>query len=413
MSPSYIKIIDCLQGSEQWHTARLGKATTSNFHKVLAKGSGSTRFQYLAAVATERITGKRTPGIETPDMKRGIELEAQARAMYEVIANLTVQQVGFIQFNNDIGCSPDGLIDEDGTLEIKCPKLETHKKYIADGKLPSIYVPQVQGTLWVTGRKWCDFVSYCPEHEETPYWYRRIHRDEAKIAEIEVEVRAFVADIEKLMNNLERKDEMAKEQVTFRLKTQYPPEQGNYGGMQQGIYITTDRGEFKCYNSGPTWFTDAQKNQQITVTGEWKQTKGGKNPGSWYLQCEYGQAAAPQGPASPAPPLGPPLGPPAQAPPAAPAQGPATQQTPPPPQSPPVQQSGGSDKKVHGQCFTLLTAALLESGAIPTELVKDVPQLTALADIATACMKSYEYRSAGDGGSPAMGTDDDGLPYPL
>ena len=99
-------------------------------------------------------------------MEKGLENEPYARAEYESIFDTTIEQCGFItpdednKYHNWIGCSPDGLTEDDGLIEIKCPLMKTHLNYISAGVFPSEYLYQVQGQLFVTGLKYCDFMSY-------------------------------------------------------------------------------------------------------------------------------------------------------------------------------------------------------------------------------------------------------------
>ena len=112
-------------------------------------------------LAGERVTGRPEETYKNGAMLRGTEMEAEARAFYEITSKCTIKQVGFC-LAAGYGASPDGLIEEDGTLEIKCPMLATHVSYLIDGRMPTEYFQQVQGGLLVTGRKWCDFISYYP-----------------------------------------------------------------------------------------------------------------------------------------------------------------------------------------------------------------------------------------------------------
>lgn len=114
-------------------------------------------------VAYERITNE-TPETFTNDwMQRGHDLEAEARHVYELETFNKVHNGGFFELNEWVGASPDGLIGNDGLVEIKCPKYSTMIEYLLNNKLPKIYEWQVHGQLWVTNRNWCDFVAYHPK----------------------------------------------------------------------------------------------------------------------------------------------------------------------------------------------------------------------------------------------------------
>jgi len=159
-----MRIIDVEQGSPEWFAYKAGVPSASNFDKlVTTKGEPSkSREQYILKCAGEKVTGVIVEGYKNQWMEEGQTKEEEARAMYELVKGMTVEQVGFCVTDYGYGCSPDGMILEDGLLEIKCPLIHTHVKYLLDGCLPSEYFHQVQGQLLVTNRKWCDFVSYFP-----------------------------------------------------------------------------------------------------------------------------------------------------------------------------------------------------------------------------------------------------------
>jgi len=200
-----METIDCIQGTDEWFAAKLGIASASNFAKIKAKprvaGKGG-RVDYMYQLENERDEGKTEETINTTHMMRGVEIEPQAREYYEKFQGVTVEQVGFIKLDDNIGCSPDGLVGKDGLIEIKCPKGTTHKKYVVKDKLPTTYIPQVQGQLWVTNRKWCDFISYRPESNERPYWSIRVFRDEGYINQLAVEVNQFIIELEALTKKI-------------------------------------------------------------------------------------------------------------------------------------------------------------------------------------------------------------------
>jgi putative phage-type endonuclease len=189
-------IIDCEQQTDEWFTARLGRVTASHFSDVLNKGSG--RKTYMMKLLAERMTGEPQETFSNSAMEWGVETEPQAREYYIGLNKVIVDQVGFIQLGNDVGCSPDGLVDDDGMIEIKCPFPSTHLGYILKGTLPSIYKPQVQGQLWITGRKWVDFISFDPRVTLRPFWSIRVQREEAYINDLEKAVRKFVKELKEL-----------------------------------------------------------------------------------------------------------------------------------------------------------------------------------------------------------------------
>lgn len=163
-----MRIMNHEQRSPEWFAARCGVMSASNFDKLITStGKPSTQIDaYINQMIADKIIGYvPSNGAEQPNaaMQRGTEMEPEARAYYELIA-LPVVEVGFCLHDDyEFGCSPDGLVGDDGLLEIKCPSAHTQIEYIKSGSIPAKYVAQVQGQMLVTGRKWCDFLSYHPD----------------------------------------------------------------------------------------------------------------------------------------------------------------------------------------------------------------------------------------------------------
>jgi putative phage-type endonuclease len=159
-------ILDAEQLSDEWFAARAGLPTASNFDKLITtKGDPSKQAHlYMCDLAHEAITGKKADGYINDIMQRGTELEPEAIGFYEGVRDAEVTKVGLCYKDDQkkFGASPDGLVGHDGLLELKCPLGKTHVSYILAGKLPTAYFQQVQGQLFVTGRKWVDFMSYYP-----------------------------------------------------------------------------------------------------------------------------------------------------------------------------------------------------------------------------------------------------------
>jgi len=194
---------DLIQGTPEWHEARRGKITGSRFRDVMSKKDGITRKAFLKGLLLERKTGFCRGGYFDKNMANGQNIEPHARAYYEGITGTKVEQVGFIdhlleQYRGYVGSSPDGLIGTSGGLEIKCVIPKTHLDYIAKNVLPSTYLPQVQGNMWVTGREWWDFVSFCPEVKTEPYWCIRVERDQAYINKLAAAVDEFIQEMVEL-----------------------------------------------------------------------------------------------------------------------------------------------------------------------------------------------------------------------
>jgi putative phage-type endonuclease len=192
---------------EAWLQARLGKVTASRVADVVAKtktGYGASRDNYMAQLICERLTGKPTEGFSNAVMEWGTEQEPHARAAYSAKTGELVEEVGFIP-HHDIpgsGASPDGFVGE-GLIEIKCPNTATHLEYVLSGKPPEKYVTQMQWQMAVTGAPWCDFVSYDPRlPEHLQLLIVRVPRDDKRIAELEAEVRKFLAELEEKLAKL-------------------------------------------------------------------------------------------------------------------------------------------------------------------------------------------------------------------
>lgn len=169
--------LDCEQGTEEWLVARLGIPTATGVSNIVTPtGKKSSSWTaYLAELIAESIEGLGDDRFKSGDMQRGNQLEPKARMAYEFETGNNVIQVGGVYRNadKDMMISPDGLIPPlKKGLEIKCPKMKTHIKYLLEGGVPTEYVIQVQAALWVTGYDTWDFVSYCPEYQkQTLYIY--------------------------------------------------------------------------------------------------------------------------------------------------------------------------------------------------------------------------------------------------
>jgi putative phage-type endonuclease len=194
------------QGSDEWRLAKLGHVSASGISALMAKGAGKTRQSYLEKIVAERLTQEIGEGFTSASMEHGTNTEPYARMEYEVSCETFVTKTGFHKHPTIkwLGVSPDGLVAEDGLVEIKCPNTSTHLGYIKEGKCPAEYYKQIQCQLWVTGRKWCDFVSFDPriKKESLKLLVVRVQRDEQLIAEMESEVIKFLADVEKYIKEL-------------------------------------------------------------------------------------------------------------------------------------------------------------------------------------------------------------------
>lgn len=188
-------VIDCEQGSPEWLAVRLGRPTASCFSKLLTpktmKPSASAK-PYLNQLVAEWMLGYSPKDDQSLFMERGHELEPKAIEFYEMTKGVDVQRVGFIMTDDgSAGCSPDGLVGEDGGLEVKCLGAIGHVDYLLNGDF-SEYKTQIQGGLWITGRSWWDFLAY---HPDMPPLLVRVERDEAYIAALAAAVADFTGKL--------------------------------------------------------------------------------------------------------------------------------------------------------------------------------------------------------------------------
>ena len=194
-----------IQGSPEWLALRLGLPTGSHFGEVMAAGKGgaesTTRRNYRMRLALEIVTGKVLESTFKGNghTERGHEREPFARMGYEAITGSIVQEVPFVKHKFlACGVSPDGLVDDDGMVEFKCPIPAIHWDYLQlpAGVPPAEYKWQVYGEMWVTGRRWNDFVSYCEEMPaELQLHINRVHWDDKIIAELDAGVSKFLAEV--------------------------------------------------------------------------------------------------------------------------------------------------------------------------------------------------------------------------
>lgn len=205
---------DIEQGSPEWLAQRAGKFTGSRFVDLTARNKRKPDEKLKSFddavwdVVVERLTGQPQEGINSYSLQWGKDVEPYAREAYELATGSFVTQSGFIQHPAYAfaGCSPDGLIEDDGGLELKCPKdSAVHLERFLKG-IPEEYVPQVQGSLWITGRQWWDFASYDPRMPPELRLFRvRIQRDESFIKHIESSVLEAEAEVAARIEELTRR----------------------------------------------------------------------------------------------------------------------------------------------------------------------------------------------------------------
>lgn len=196
------------QRTEEWFAERLGCCTASRASDVLARiktGEAAVRRKYRIQLCTERLTGLPTASYQNAAMQWGTMTEPEARMAFEAERGAWVEEVGFIKHPEIAYCgaSPDGTIGEDGLIEIKCPESTTHLDWTEQKRIPPEHIPQIQFQLWVTGRKWCDFVSYDPRFpERLRLFVVRAERDEKYIENLASEVCNFLAEVDALQQRL-------------------------------------------------------------------------------------------------------------------------------------------------------------------------------------------------------------------
>jgi putative phage-type endonuclease len=196
------------QGTPEWFAQRLGKVTASRVADIIAKtktGVAASRGNYLAQLVAERLTGQAADSFKSGAMQHGTETEPMARMAYETETGQMVTEVAMIQHPKIemAGASPDGLVGEDGLVEIKCPNTSTHIATLMADKAPSGYIAQMQWQMACTGRAWADFVSFDPRMpEDMQLFIKRVPRDEKLIAEYEAEVIKFLAEVQETVDKL-------------------------------------------------------------------------------------------------------------------------------------------------------------------------------------------------------------------
>ena len=198
--PTYHHNIE--QGTDEWHALRRGKITASAVSRLITAtgkpaNNDTSRAQLLQLLA-ERITGESEASFYGDDMARGHLLEPLARDIYAEHRSPVVE-CGFVTADfggTVIGYSPDGLVGDDGLIEIKSPRQKNHLRSLLSDEVPAEYVPQVQTGLAVTGRAWCDFISYAPG---LPLFVHRCRRDEGAIAQLIAAAEAAELELQRLM----------------------------------------------------------------------------------------------------------------------------------------------------------------------------------------------------------------------
>jgi predicted phage-related endonuclease len=196
---------EILQGSPDWLTLRVGRVTSSRISDLLAGGKGLTRAAYRNQIVAERLTGiPCDDGYENDHMRRGTEQEPFSRAAYEVKTGVMVDMVPFVAHPRLMaGASPDGLVGDDGGIEMKNSATHTHIGYLEDDRVPPKYIAQMQWAMACTGRVWWDFVSYRADLPvNVRLFVKRLKRDDDWIKKTEAEVEKFLAEVDEMVERL-------------------------------------------------------------------------------------------------------------------------------------------------------------------------------------------------------------------
>ena len=191
-----------IQRSPEWFAARCGSLGASQLADALAKtksGWGASRANLKAKLVVERLTGQQEEGFTSAAMQWGVDKEEEARIAYSFLTGRNVVEVGLYKHPTIIGshASPDGLVDDDGCIEIKCPNSATHIETLKSNQVAHKYLLQMQWQMACADRQWCDFVSFDPRMPDHLMLYvQRVQRDDDMLATLESEVRAFLAEVD-------------------------------------------------------------------------------------------------------------------------------------------------------------------------------------------------------------------------
>ena len=189
-----MKIYNFEQRTDEWYAIRRGKMSASNAETIIANGKGLET--YIYNLMAEYYSSAEKENYINADMQRGIDLEPEAKIEFQFYTGLDIKEVGCVELNEYILASPDGLIGDDGLIEIKCPNDSIYFKLLLSNNIKPEYIAQMQMQMYVTDRQYCYFVSYNPNFEKSLY-IKKINRDEEMI--------------DKLQKGLERGTQLIKE----------------------------------------------------------------------------------------------------------------------------------------------------------------------------------------------------------
>ena len=196
------------QGTREWLDARLGWTTGSRIVDIMPGVKGkylASRKNYMAEKVIEILTNQSPEHFTSESMQWGTDTEPLARSAYEAITGNFVDEDGFIPHPTiaKLGASPDGIVNPDGCIEIKCPNSATHIQTLLTGKVMRNYIFQMNCEMMCLEKQWCDFISFDPRMPENLQLYiKRFPRDEMIIAEIEIEVQKFQNELQEMLTKI-------------------------------------------------------------------------------------------------------------------------------------------------------------------------------------------------------------------
>lgn len=196
------------QGSEEWAMLRAGRVGGTNCSALLANGKSGNGLGAAAVAlayknAAEYATGPAEIGYISPAMQRGIELEPLAVRRYEEEYFSTVERVGYVSEGEYLGASPDGLIGDDGGIEVKCPEAAEFVRFLDTMEPDKGHYAQVQWCLYITGREWWDFIYYHPEFAPADLIVKRIYPDLDMFSKWDMNVPAYISEVSRILGKVE------------------------------------------------------------------------------------------------------------------------------------------------------------------------------------------------------------------
>jgi hypothetical protein len=195
---------DIEQGSDEWFELKRGKLSASKFGRLFSKKTTDRYKGLINKILFERVSNTSVSEFVSPAMRRGTELEPEARQKYMSKTFNLVKEIGFVEVDDLVGVSPDGLVGANGGLEIKCLEYNALMNFVKTQAIPPDYFWQIQGCLWASEREWWDYFVYHPDYDLDPL---RVYRDEEKIKELEIEIEIAKETITEKLNKISKLNE--------------------------------------------------------------------------------------------------------------------------------------------------------------------------------------------------------------